>query len=519
MFPPTTPMMERDDDFSSVEESKVPDPEFDDGGGDPTQQGDRHGDADETHGAPAAPVTRRLNYDLLNHVLTAVLNREPVSDSATDPLTCFVRDQGLNDIRMVISMDQEDFKAMGFDIDFATYRSLQTMNRWYNEAISNETEIDEEYDWFMSLTDAKLMRYLMASRRVTRIIGEPDTDAPGLMATTNVPSTVTTRTDSAKAKLESLRRSSLATFQSGKPPLPPSTTKPPAKGRISFAPGVVTTPSVPSTPAPTTTTTTTKPAPTPIMTNVTTIAPTTSVVQAPTTFPSTTTYVYSRAQEFDKGGRRSSSDYSKFQNREQWSKWHRALMGSAYEHKCENVLDPTYVPDPNDPDECELFSSQQRFMYSVFSKTLVEGKAADILREYSDPRDKSKFGDAQKIYVDLCDFFEGGAMTRVSAATLESRLTNIRLNKTWTKTVTTFVTTVSHLIRDHKEATKGIHTDGYYIEKLNATFLEHKDMSSHIQSMETQDAMLSRRLGSKIAPRTYEDHLHELSDYATILDN
>ena len=82
-------------------------------------------------------------------------------------------------------------------------------------------------------------------------------------------------------------------------------------------------------------------------------------------------------------------------------------------------------------------------------------------------------------------------MTRVSAATLESRLTNMRLNKAWTKTVSTFVTTVSHLIRDHKEATQSIHADGYNIEKLNATFFEHKDMAAHIQTMETQDAMLS----------------------------
>ena len=97
-------------------------------------------------------------------------------------------------------------------------------------------------------------------------------------------------------------------------------------------------------------------------------------------------------------------------------------MGSAYEHKCEQVLDPSYMPDPNDPDEVALFESQQQFMYSVFAKTLVEGKAADILCECSDPRDKMKFGDTQKIYADLCDFYEGGAMTRVSAAALESRL-------------------------------------------------------------------------------------------------
>ena len=119
-------------------------------------------------------------------------------------------------------------------------------------------------------------------------------------------------------------------------------------------------------------------------------------------------------------------------------------MGTAYEHKCEDVLDPTYVPDPSDPDAVALFANQQRFMYSVFSKVLQEPKAADILRTYSNPRDRTKFGDAQKIYADLVYHFEGGARARVSAASLEEKLTTMRLNKQWTKTVYSFVTSVAH---------------------------------------------------------------------------
>ena len=148
--------------------------------------------------------------------------------------------------------------------------------------------------------------------------------------------------------------------------------------------------------------------------------------------------------------------------------------------------------NPSNPDEIALFELQQQFIYSVFPKTLVEGKAANILCEYSDPQDKAKFGDAQKIYADLWNFCKGGAMTHVSAAMLESCLTNVRLNKMWTKTVSTFVTTVLHVIRDHKEATQQIHMDDYCIKKLNAAFFEHKDMVAHIQTMETQDAMLSK---------------------------
>ena len=88
-------------------------------------------------------------------------------------------------------------------------------------------------------------------------------------------------------------------------------------------------------------------------------------------------------------------------------------MGNAYEPKCEQVLDMGYTRNPSDPDEVALFELQQQFMDSVFAKMLVEGKAADILRKYSDPQDKAKFGDAQKIYTNLCNFYEGGAMTRV----------------------------------------------------------------------------------------------------------
>ena len=226
----------------------------------------------------------------------------------------------------------------------------------------------------------------------------------------------------------------------------------------------------------------------------------------------------SAAVNFDKGGRRSASDYEKFSSKEQWSKWQRSTIGTAYEHKCENVLNATYVPDPSDPDEVELFASQKRFMYSVFTKVLVESKATEILREYSN-MDKPNFGDAQAIYADLCDYFEGGAQARVSAATLETQLTTLRLNKDWTKSVTSFVNKVAHLIRDHKEATSDVHDDVYYIEKLNTTFSEHRDMAAQIQTLETQDAMLTRRLGTQVQPRTYEAQLFELSEFATVLDN
>ena len=61
-------------------------------------------------------------------------------------------------------------------------------------------------------------------------------------------------------------------------------------------------------------------------------------------------------------------------------------------------------------------------MLSVFSKTLTEPKAADILQRYSNVDDLAKFGDSQAIYMDLVDYFNGGAQARVSAQALEVKL-------------------------------------------------------------------------------------------------
>jgi hypothetical protein len=95
----------------------------------------------------------------------------------------------------------------------------------------------------------------------------------------------------------------------------------------------------------------------------------------------------------------------------------------------------------------------------------------------------------------------------------------MRLNRSWTKTVTAFVKKVAHVIRDHKEATQNKQSDDYYLEKLNNTMSEHRDMQAHIQTLDTQDLMLSCRMVGNLAPRTYDLQLFELIQYATILDN
>eukprot|EP00977_Amphora_coffeiformis_P022897 scaffold11733_cov150-Amphora_coffeaeformis.AAC.1 len=148
-------------------------------------------------------------------------------------------------------------------------------------------------------------------------------------------------------------------------------------------------------------------------------------------------------------------------------------------------------------------------MYSVFTKTITEPSAVDILRNYSNPNSPD-FGDAQQIYADLCDHFEGGAIGQVTITELETQLTTLHLNKSWTKSVSHFVHFVTGKIKDHKDLTNSNHDDHYYVKKLNATFEEHKDMKS------TVDVGTQRNY---LQPISYESQLFELKQHATTLDH
>ena len=198
---------------------------------------------------------------------------------------------------------------------------------------------------------------------------------------------------------------------------------------------------------------------------------------------------YSKAAEFDKGGKRSPLDYDKFTNREGWARWQRSLLGTALNHNCEKVLDPNYVPDPSDADEVALFVLQNKFMYAVFTRVITEPSAVNILQNYSNP-DRAHFGDAQQAYANMCDHFSSEAMAQVTIPGIETKLTTMRLDKHWNKLVTVFVNQVSQLIKDHMELTRRTHADSYYIEKLKATFEEHNNMSQHLATIDTQDASI-----------------------------
>ena len=113
---PQTPSMCQGDE-DSVEESKMPETAIigasDSGGNDP------NGDASH------ADVTRDVsdvqrggdgdvqdwNFEILNHVLVKILDKERVDANATNDFTVFVMANRIDDVRCLLTMSEDDFNA------------------------------------------------------------------------------------------------------------------------------------------------------------------------------------------------------------------------------------------------------------------------------------------------------------------------------------------------------------------------------------------------------------------------
>ena len=162
------------EDKESVEESKLPDPSLvdagDSGGNDPhgeigcggvmqaaTQF--QHGDDDD----------QDWDAEVLNHVLVHILDKDQVEASATNDFATFVITNRIDDVRLLLTMLEDDFKLMGYKIDFKTFRTLQTLDKMCNKQILDTMSKDDENVWFLNLGKQTVMRHMMHNMKVTTI--------------------------------------------------------------------------------------------------------------------------------------------------------------------------------------------------------------------------------------------------------------------------------------------------------------------------------------------------------------
>ena len=162
-------------DEDSVEESKVPDPSMVDASD--SGRNDPHGDASRGDITQAVTQTQHGDDDIqdwdakaLSHVLVHVLDKDQVEASATNDLTVFVITNGIDDVRVLLTVLEDDFKLMGYNINFKSFRTLQTLNKMYNEQILDAMSEDNKNMWFLRLGKRTVMRHMMCDAKVTIIL-------------------------------------------------------------------------------------------------------------------------------------------------------------------------------------------------------------------------------------------------------------------------------------------------------------------------------------------------------------
>ena len=109
------------------------------------------------------------NFEILNHMLVEVLDKDRVDSNVTNEFTVFVIRNGIDDVRHLLMMSEGDFNAMGYLIDFKTFRMPQTLNKMCNEAVTEETDKTTECVWFLGLAKRNVMRHLLRDKKVTTV--------------------------------------------------------------------------------------------------------------------------------------------------------------------------------------------------------------------------------------------------------------------------------------------------------------------------------------------------------------
>ena len=148
--------------------------------------------------------------------------------------------------------------------------------------------------------------------------------------------------------------------------------------------------------------------------------------QLPAATTSTTTTTrpsYTPVQTFKRNMKLDPSAFPTLKDDRYHDAWHRSVQNNARSQFVDNVIDPTYVPPT--AEDGDLFDAQQKYMYSVFDKTVLTDRGKEIVRKYQATYD------AQKVYKELHDYHHASTLARMSSSTLLTYITSASYPWRW----------------------------------------------------------------------------------------
>lgn len=117
--------------------------------------------------------------------------------------------------------------------------------------------------------------------------------------------------------------------------------------------------------------------------------------------------------------KRDAAQFSTLKNDAAWDNWNCGTIAQTRAQDIAGILDPTYIPATTD--DADLFLEKQKFMYTVFEKTLQTDKGKALVCQH-----QHSF-DAQRIYKELSEYHKYFTKASMNAFTLLSYITTSNL--------------------------------------------------------------------------------------------
>ena len=94
--------------------------------------------------------------------------------------------------------------------------------------------------------------------------------------------------------------------------------------------------------------------------------------------PSAASKDHALAQDFKRGIKHDTTLFPMLKDSKQWDPWYIDTKAQARAQDVKDILDPGYTPTT--VEEKEVFEQKQKYMYAVFSKTLLTDKGKHLCR-------------------------------------------------------------------------------------------------------------------------------------------
>ena len=188
------------------------------------------------------------------------------------------------------------------------------------------------------------------------------------------------------------------------------------------------------------------------------------------------------------GVKRNMADYPRLRDDKLWLSFHRNFKAIAATHAVDEVLDPAYIPDPDDNDS---FKAKNTFLYSVFVQCLLTAKSKIPLRNHEGTND------GQAVYLDLVQAYSGGTSASLSADQLEESLKDMSADKSWTKPLATFLSTWTLKLSDLETVRDKHYSDEEKRALLIKAVASHDDLYNGVTTAKSVEEAIKAMTNEK----------------------